>query len=213
MGAAAIPEQFEVLYSKTSKAIANFEKLSDTEDVNNVQKWEEYQYRLPAGTKYFAIRCVSNNKFALLIDDIKFVEADSKPEELQLNGYNVYRDGKKVNKSLISGESFTDKSLRESAKYGYVVTAVYDKGESLASNLAEVEVTVGINDIDATDVNVNVEYRSIVITGAAGKTIDVYTTDGALVAQRTATDTERISLSRGMYIVKVAGVTYKVLVK
>ena len=36
---------------------------------------------------------------------------------------------------------------------------------------------------------------------------------GALVAQRTATDTERISLSRGMYIVKVAGVTYKVLVK
>lgn len=215
MGGAAIPEQFEVLYSKTSKAIANFEKLSDTEDVNNVQKWEEYQYRLPAGTKYFAIRCVSNNKFALLIDDIKFVEADSKPEELQLNGYNVYRDGKKVNKSLISGESFTDKSLRESAKYGYVVTAVYDKGESLASNLAEVEVTVGINDIDATDVNVNVnvEYRSIVITGAAGKTIDVYTTDGALVAQRTATDTERISLSRGMYIVKVAGVTYKVLVK
>ena len=213
MGGAAIPEQFEVLYSKTSKAIANFEKLSDTEDVNNVQKWEEYQYRLPAGTKYFAIRCVSNNKFALLIDDIKFVEADSKPEELQLNGYNVYRDGKKVNKSLISGESFTDKSLRESAKYGYVVTAVYDKGESLASNLAEVEVTVGINDIDATDVNVNVEYRSIVITGAAGKTIDVYTTDGALVAQRTATDTERISLSRGMYIVKVAGVTYKVFVK
>ena len=213
MGGAAIPEQFEVLYSKTSKAIANFEKLSDTEDVNNVQKWEEYQYRLPAGTKYFAIRCVSNNKFALLIDDIKFVEADSKPEELQLNGYNVYRDGKKVNKSLISGESFTDKSLRESAKYGYVVTAVYDKGESLASNLAEVEVTVGINDINATDMNVNVEYRSIVITGAAGKTIDVYTTDGALVAQRTATDTERISLSRGMYIVKVAGVTYKVLVK
>lgn len=213
MGGAAIPEQFEVLYSKTSKAIANFEKLSDTEDVNNVQKWEEYQYRLPAGTKYFAIRCVSNNKFALLIDDIKFVEADSKPEELQLNGYNVYRNGKKVNKSLISGESFTDKSLRESAKYGYVVTAVYDKGESLASNLAEVEVTVGINDIDATDMNVNVEYRSIVITGAAGKTIDVYTTDGALVAQRTATDTERISLSRGMYIVKVAGATYKVLVK
>ena len=42
---------------------------------------------------------------------------------------------------------------------------------------------------------------------------DVYTIDGALVAQRTATDTERISLSRGMYIVKVAGVTYKVLVK
>ena len=213
MGGAAIPEQFEVLYSKTSKAIANFEKLSDTEDVNNVQGWEEYEYRLPAGTKYFAIRCVSNNKFALLIDDIKFVEADSKPEELQLNGYNVYRDGKKVNKSLISGESFTDKSLRESAKYGYVVTAVYDKGESLASNLAEVEVTVGINDINATDMNVNVEYRSIVITGAAGKTIDVYTTDGALVAQRTATDTERICLSRGMYIVKVAGVTYKVLVK
>lgn len=213
MGGAAVPEQFEVLYSKTSKAIANFQKLGETEDVNNVQDWEEYEYKLPEGTKYFAIRCVSNNKFALLLDDIKFVEAGSKPEDLQLNGYNVYRDGKKVNKSLVSGEKFTDNTLTESAKYGYVVTAVYDKGESLASNLAEVEVTVGINDIDAAGVNVSVEKNTLVVTGAMGKTITVYAADGALVAQRTAGFAERISVVRGMYIVKAAGVTYKVLVK
>ena len=213
MGGAAVPEQFEVLYSKTSKAIANFQKLGETEDVNNVQDWEEYEYKLPEGTKYFAIRCVSNNKFALLLDDIKFVEAGSKPEDLQLNGYNVYRDGKKVNKSLVSGEKFTDNTLTESAKYGYVVTAVYDKGESLASNLAEVEVTVGINDIDAAGVNVSIEKNTLVVTGAMGKTVTVYAADGALVAQRTAGFAERISVVRGMYIVKAAGVTYKVLVK
>lgn len=213
MGGAAVPEQFEVLYSKTSKAIANFQKLGETEDVNNVQDWEEYEYKLPEGTKYFAIRCVSNNKFALLLDDIKFVEAGSKPEDLQLNGYNVYRDGKKVNKSLVSGEKFTDNTLTESDKYGYVVTAVYDKGESLASNLAEVEVTVGINDIDAAGVNVSVEKNTLVVTGAMGKTVTVYAADGALVAQRTAGFAERISVVRGMYIVKAAGVTYKVLVK
>ena len=86
--------------------------------LHTVQDWEEYEYKLPEGTKYFAICCVSNNKFALLLDDIKFVEAGSNPEDLQLNGYNVYRDGKKVNKSLVSGEKFTDNTLTESAKYG-----------------------------------------------------------------------------------------------
>lgn len=93
------------------------------------------------------------------------------------------------------------------------MTAVYDKGESLASNLAEVEVTVGINDIDAAGVNVSVEKNTLVVTGAMGKTVTVYAADGALVAQRTAGFAERISVVRGMYIVKAAGVTYKVLVK
>ena len=213
MGGSMIPEQFEVLYSTTSKAIDNFQKLGETVDVNNVQGWDEYEFNLPEGSKYFAIRCVSNNKFALLIDDIKFVEAGSKPEDLQLNGYNVYRNGKKVNKTLVSGESFTDKTISESAKYGYVVTAVYDKGESLASNLAEVDVVSGVSDIDATAVNVRTDADALVITGAEGKTVKVYAADGSLVAQRTAGNTERIGVVRGMYLVKVADTTYKVLVK
>lgn len=209
----AVPEQFEVLYSTTSKAIANFQKLGETVDVNNVQGWEEYQFNLPEGAKYFAIRCVSNDKFALLLDDITFVEAGSKPEDLQLNGYNVYRDGKKVNATLVSGEKFTDTTISATAKYGYVVTAVYDKGESQGSNLAEVDVVSGVNDLDATRVDVSVEAGTLVVTGAEGKRVSVYAADGSLVAQRKAGNTERIAVAGGMYIVKVAGATFKVLVK
>ena len=166
-----VPSDFKVVAGEKGASYTNISVKAPTTTITGAALSGNLQ--LPEGTKYFAIRCVSNNKFALLLDDIKFVEAGSNPEDLQLNGYNVYRDGKKVNKSLVSGEKFTDNTLTESAKYGYVVTAVYDKGESLASNLAEVEVTVGINDIDAAGVNVSVEKNTLVVTGAMGKTVTV----------------------------------------
>lgn len=213
MGGSMLPEQFEILYSTTSKAISNFQKLGETVDVNNAKTWDEYEFHLPAGAKYFAIHCVSNNKFALLIDDITFVEAGSKPEELELSGYNVYRDGKKVNESIVSGNSYKDSNIPESKKYSYVVTAVYDKGESQGSNVAEVDATTGINDINNADVAVEATNGAIVVTGARGKTVCVYTIDGQQVARLTASDIESINVSAGMYIVTVNSESHKVLVK
>lgn len=213
MGGSALPEQFEVLYSTTSKAINNFQKLGSTVDVNNAKSWDEYKFDLPEGAKYFAIRCVSNNKFALLIDDISFVEAGSKPEDLELQGYNVYRDGVKMNADLISREMFVDKIAQLSTKYSYAVTALYDKGESLPSNIAEITYFTGVKELDAANVKVTTESGAIVIAGAEGKLASVFSANGSRVAERRASSTEHVNVAPGMYIVRVAGNSYKVVVK
>lgn len=52
-----------------------------------------------------------------------------------LLGYNVYRDGEKINESLITGENeYIDYDVLFGVEYGYTVTAVYEEGESGRSN-------------------------------------------------------------------------------
>ena len=100
--ASAVPEQMEVLYSVSDKTFDSFKKIGETIDVSNVKGWDEYKVELPQGAKYFAIRCVSNNKFALLIDDISYIAKGAEKENLTFVGYNVYRDRQKLNAKPIA---------------------------------------------------------------------------------------------------------------
>ncbi|MDY0344101.1 MAG: C10 family peptidase [Lentimicrobium sp.] len=59
-----------------------------------------------------------------------------------LTGYNVYRDGSKINSAVVSGLTYTDMDLTEGT-YAYYVTAVYDEGESGPSNTKEVTIVDG----------------------------------------------------------------------
>lgn len=211
--ASAVPEQMEVLYSTTDKAISSFQKIGETIDVNNVSGWDEYKVDVPEGTKYFAIRCVSNNKFALLVDDISYVAKGAVAEKLELKGYNVYRDFVKLNTKPVVGETYSDESVVNNTTYGYLVTAVYDKGESVPSNLAEVAYTSAIASVAAGNAAVAGAEGHILVVGAEGKNVRVYTVDGSLKTQFTANATERIAAQPGMYIVKIGNATYKVLVK
>ncbi|MBO4646092.1 MAG: choice-of-anchor J domain-containing protein [Bacteroidales bacterium] len=61
-------ETMRVLYSTTTNDVASFQ-LIQQESVS-VEEWTEFTYNLPAGTKYVAINCASNDIFALYIDDI-----------------------------------------------------------------------------------------------------------------------------------------------
>lgn len=59
-----------------------------------------------------------------------------------LTGYNVYRDGDKINTAVVSGLTYTDMDLA-AGTYTYYVTAVYDEGESGPSNTKEVTIVEG----------------------------------------------------------------------
>ena len=56
-----------------------------------------------------------------------------------LQGYNVYRNNGQINESLVVDTLFYDTDLVHGETYTYYVTAVYDEGESNASNEVEVE--------------------------------------------------------------------------
>ncbi|MBQ7735986.1 MAG: T9SS type A sorting domain-containing protein [Bacteroidales bacterium] len=61
-------EVMRILYSTTDNSPSSFTQIQRT--VVSTTTWTQYSYSIPAGAKYVAINCQSNNVFALFIDDI-----------------------------------------------------------------------------------------------------------------------------------------------
>ena len=202
-------ESFEVLYSENSTNIDEFKSIETVIDVPNA--WTNYRFMLPDGARYFAIRSRSADKFFLFIDDVTYIPAEGTSAAIALQGYNVYRNGNKLNDALVADPSFTDRGVAADRTYTYYVTAVYDKGESRRSNEATVLVS-GIGEIDASAVRIVARDGAITVSGFAGS-VAVYAVDGRAVACVKSDGTVSIPVSTGIYLVNVGGKTVKVIVK
>ncbi len=213
----AFPEEFEVLYSTTGKDIDDFVKV---EEVTNYpangavpEVWTEYTAALPAGAKYFAIHHISYDSYALYVDDITFEKAGIAPADLAVEGYNVYRDGVKINESLVKETSMTD-MLEENGEYSYRVSAVYNYGESVATDPLTVSVeNAGVLNAEVSRYSVTVQGNCIVVAGAEGQTVTVVAVDGKTLHSSVAAGVEKIKVTAGVYVVKVADESVKVVVK
>lgn len=172
------PETIEILYSTTGKDIADFTTIETHADIS--AEWTEYTAELPAGAKYFAIRSKAADAFFLMVDDVTYETTDV-PADLSLVGYNVYRDGEKLNAEPVAEAEYTDTNVAE-GEHSYVVTVVYTQGESKASNVFTL-ATTGIENIEA---------------GAAAKSGNVYTVEGVLVRKA---GESLDGLKSGLYIV------------
>lgn len=203
-------ETFEVLYSENSTNIDDFKSVGTVLDVPN--SWTNYRFMLPDGARYFAIRSRSTNKFFLFIDDVTYIPAEGTLAPVVLQGYNVYRNGNKLNTELVADPSFTDKGVSVDRTHSYYVTAVYDKGESRRSNEATVLIS-GLGDIDAAAVSVVARDGAVAVSGLADGEVTVYAVDGRTVATVRCRNTVSIPVAAGIYLVKAAGKTVKVIVK
>lgn len=134
-------ETFEVYASSVDDDVANFTKVMY--ETQAPEQWTQYFVTLPAGTRYFAICCTSNDRMLFALDDITCYVAGDSPLELQLKGYNVYRNGVRLNSEPVTATTYVTE--RELEGDDYFVTAVYDLGESTSSNV----VRVGKSGIDA----------------------------------------------------------------
>lgn len=156
-------ETFEFMVSYTDNAIESFEGLDREEKI--VDEWTEYVVAVPDGVKYFAIRCVSDNRMAMFVDDITYVPGGD-AVAVHLTGFNVYRDGVRLNDTPLAAVAagsrcaFNDGSP-VSEKHSYYVTAIYDKGESKPSNEALAELSglesVGVDQDMSTPVYYNMQ--------------------------------------------------------
>lgn len=140
-------DYIQVRYSTTGTATSDFTLLPDGE-IRLENGWTRYEYTLPAGTRYFAIRNNSEEGFAVLLDDITYTIAGDAPQ-VTLLGYDIYCDGELLNDEPISETTFT---IDGAAPGNYWVTAVYDAGESEASNTVIIEKQVtAIDEISSAD--------------------------------------------------------------
>lgn len=198
------PESFEILYSTTGKEIADFKVVKVHNNIDYT--FQQYTADLPEGAIYFAIRCVSQNGIMFIVDDITF----SPKGELKVVGYNVYRDGSLV-KENVTEKEYTD-AIDELASYVYNVTAVYNYGESKASNDAGL-ILSGIDDTTGDAVKVSVVGRLIVVTGTNDCSVEIYNPAGIRLFAETGNGYSCYEAQQGVYLVKVGANTYKVAVQ
>ena len=191
-----------MLYSTSDTATAHFTSLGEQ---TSAATWTKVEYRLPEGTKYFAIRNLGGDYSQyFFVDDITF-KALSNKGVLKLNGYNIYRDGKKIGSVDKAMTSFEDDGA-ESGNHTYQVTAVYNLGESVPTTF-EVNVATGI--IEAQDRENSITLRGSVLTTRGS--VSVYSIDGKLIFH--GAEASNMSLPAGTYIVKSGGETRKIVIR
>lgn len=186
--------------------------MNEGDYIEAPDSWTKYSFTVPAGTKYFAIRCVSNDSYAFCVDDVTY-EPLAGETNYEVSGYNIYRDGKKINSDLIKETTYTDNGL-EDGTYSYKVTAVYPEGESYYSDAVEVTAKAsGIESITA-QYQVYAQSNSIIIKGIGNKNIAVCNVDGYVLYKQSNSDENiEIPVQQGIYIVTIGEEVYKVFVK
>lgn len=204
------PEKFHVLISRTDNKPESFLRLNGEEALEANPEWDLYHFLLPEGTKYFAINYVSNRQDGIMIDDIMYYGYHNPRIP---DGYNLYRDGRKLNGTALFERSFTDKDVVLGEEHSYTVRAIYNGHESRDSEALVIaasgidEVTVGnapvIEPVDG----------GLFIDNAAGVEVTVYTTSGIAVASTNNANSCTISLTPGVYIVKTATAASKVVIR
>lgn len=214
-------ESFDIMYSTGGSDVEDFKLFRSVTEVPAGYKtspeagYTFYEFYLPEGTTYAAIRYnTKNGGAALLVDDITCTPADTQFTQLVLKGYNVYRNKEKINSDIIPSESFTDIPQAE-GNYVYNVTSVFDLGESRFSNSVNVDgFKGGIDDVTATDgLNVSTDGRFIIISGAEGLNYMICTPDGRIEASGVSSASTRIRVEPGIHIVRVGDKAVSVLVK
>lgn len=203
-------EDFEVLYSTSTTNVADFVSAGEVKKAPFA--WTKYSFRLPAGALYFAIRSRSTDQFFLFIDDVTYIPATGEAAQRTVKGYNIYRDGRKLNTDLVTSTSYTDDAVRSEGDHTYVVTAVYAEGESRPSNEASLTYS-GIGTAATGALSIVGGEGFISVAGANGADITVYNAAGVAVASRRGENAVRFTLPGGIYIVRAGEAAAKVAVK
>ncbi len=148
-------ESIELLYSTGSLDPADFISAGKHEQISD--EWTEYTAELPEGARYFAIRSCAIGASMLMVDDVTYIPASANTR-LEHIGYNVYRNGEKLNDTPVTDTTITD-TLAQPGFHSYAVTALYNVGESRPAK-ADINVMSGIDEITADD-NAPAEYFNL----------------------------------------------------
>ncbi len=202
------PERMNVLYSMSDTDPVNFVKLNSSEYIEVPAAWTKYSYLLPEGAKYFAVNCVSEDSFALFVDDLSM--NDMTVPNLTLSGYKVYRNGVEV--ATVTDTTYVDNSPVEGSA-DYAVAAIYDGVESDKCDSVTVQYS-GINGAAAAEIAILVRENSIEVDNALGETITLYTMDGRVaMSQAIASQRFVITPDAGAYLVRVGDHVAKAIIR
>jgi hypothetical protein len=197
-------ETFEILYSTTGKSQDDFNLLASEKDI--ADEYTLFTYTLPAGAKYFAIRHHTTGGFIFLVDDITFTPAGN--ERLAITGYNIYLDNELKAKG-VTQTSYHDSNLQPGL-HTYFVSVAYNIGESTPQT-TQINVS-GMSELQNDEPAAYGTQGYIKVVNVDGMHVDIYSADGKHIYSAIGKDITSIPCTPGIYVVKVAGKTWKIVV-
>lgn len=206
----AYPERFRVYYSTGSTDPSKFIRLADANYLTPTSYWRKFSITLPEGAKRFAIQCVSADAFGLMVDDISYTPANADIRSFDLQGYNVYRNGVKINEQPVEATTYRDEP--GAGMHSYRVTCQYPDGESALSPEYVYGTTGLISGIEGSDFHAWGNCGSLRLIGCDGE-VNVYAIDGRCVLKADIIGNATLGMNPGLYIVTHAGETRKVQVR
>lgn len=165
--------------------------------------WTEFTYDIPKEAKFITIRCVSNQRFFFVLDDIYIGYKRSFADDLA--NYEVYLDEESVGKTGQSQMTFPRLSKgKHLAKVQSVYTLVGDK--KLYSDFVELAFTVNtLSDIDnaVTEDLYIYNQREGIVTFTKSIEVSVYNSQGQLIENSKGSQVSVSDWQSGLYIFKV----------
>ncbi len=200
-------EVIEVCYSEGSENPDDFQTLELIAIYEG--GWEHREFVLPENGKRFAIHYVSEDKFGVMIDALRFNPANM----ATVDRYEVYRGGEEP---TLIGEAtdcrYVDSTAVATESYVYyVVPVLTDGARGVRSNLVTV-APLGMTDVLAGG-KVIVGRGEILLEGFGGERVTVSSVGGELVYSGAASDCERVAVAPGVYVVLTARGSVKVIVR
>lgn len=135
-------ERFKVGVSTTGTAAANFTVISPGQYVQTTAAWTQYTYSLDtyAGQNvYISINCISNDQFALLIDDYKVTATTLSTSDFFAKNFSVYPNPSNGLVNLASKNNTAINAIQITDLNGRVVRNINTNGVS--------ETQVNISDL------------------------------------------------------------------
>lgn len=202
-------EKFEVYYSTSGTDISDFTRIGDLRSAP--MAWTEERVDLPEGARYFAIRCVSQDAYVFMVDDITYLPAAAVTEELALIGYNIYRDGVCITEKPVVEMTFTDMDA-DGKRHAYAVSAVYDKGESKLSNTVRL-TSSEVATVSTEEIALFAGKGFLTVKAPEGTPVAVADAEGRRVATVSSNGTDRFLLPAGVYVVMAGDKAFKAIVR
>lgn len=198
-------ETIELCASSTSYNIEDMtvvphsRRAVTAKDMETDNGYTFYEFELPADTKYVAIHYVSEWGTGMLLDNLSYYPADGDYDNLDINGYNIYRNNEYLATS--SDRNYEDATAVATVDNTYYVTALYGENQSLPSQEATVYAGSGINGTATGSLTISTQHGTITVYGSTAD-VQVYDMGGRLLATAKAADVVTIAMEPGIYNVR-----------
>lgn len=203
-------DKFRFCYSTGDEVkMADFKQIGADITVP-ASEWTRYEFTLPDDAKYFAINCISDNTYALLVDEVTYESANA--DVLEFRGYNIYRDGERINAQIVEENEYIDNDPKAEGAHIYNVSAIYDKGESGLSNDWNSDLS-GVGTLEADGMTVKAGQGFISIANAGGNLVTVSAANGMVMFNEKVGDYAVISLQPGIYMLRAGDRALKLVVR